>query len=299
MTDETLAEMLERTADRTEVGAPPMNQMYAAAQRSRRRRGAWTALASAAAVATVIGGLAVLSPGEGGEPPVAEPGLVTPAPGMRLVGMQNIAVEVPKDWGTNALRCHAVSRNTVVLDPGTRQDCVAVRPEGVLSLSVGLREREKTTGRFFREVDIDGVRAFRRSTICAEVGFAGSACSGSLRFPDQRVSLEAVSSTKDQARAQAEVDEILSRVVVLPEGQTTIPGRTEARAVTSSPASGSTFAKLLEDRGLVPRVEYVAGSGLPTGYVLGTTPAAGEVVSTGEQVTVRIAKNNPVPGTSP
>src|SRR3546814_15000623 len=116
-----------------------MNQMYAAAQRSRRRRGAWTALASAAAVATVIGGLAVLSPGEGGEPPVAEPGLVTPAPGMRLGGMQNIAVEVPKDRGTTALRCHAVSRNTVVLDHRARLTCVAVRPAGVPRRSVGLR----------------------------------------------------------------------------------------------------------------------------------------------------------------
>ncbi|NYG60548.1 hypothetical protein BJ980_003471 [Nocardioides daedukensis] len=302
MSDETLAEMLERTADRTEVGAPPMNQMYAAAQRSRRRRGAWTALASAAAVATVIGGIAVLSPDPGGKPSVAEPGLVTPAPGMRLVGIENVVIEVPQEWGTNEVRCGTPQADTVVIDQGLTPACGWSRPAVVSSVKITRDGRDVAAK--WEQIEVDGVKASRAEIPCTHYfdvgGGMSDICRSAVEFPEQDVQVLAEVSNPDLDQARAEVDEILSRIRVLPDGQTTIPLR-ESVSLEMQAKSGAEYVRLLKQMGLEPRVEYVENKEIPDGFAVGVDPVVGTPVKVGEEVTVQItgdaAKNTTAPTT--
>ena len=66
MTDQNLTDLLERAADRTQVGPPPLDDMLARARHVRRRAVLLTAAASAVVVA-VAGGTAALS-GPGSSP---------------------------------------------------------------------------------------------------------------------------------------------------------------------------------------------------------------------------------------
>jgi heat shock protein HslJ len=68
MTDsELLTELLERAAERTNVGPPPLEHMVAGARRKRRRRAMLLTAATAAAVVAAVGVTAVLST-PGGNP---------------------------------------------------------------------------------------------------------------------------------------------------------------------------------------------------------------------------------------
>lgn len=61
MTDQNLTNLLERAADRTQVGPPPLDDMLARGRHVRRRRTVLLSAAASAAVVGVVGGTAVLS----------------------------------------------------------------------------------------------------------------------------------------------------------------------------------------------------------------------------------------------
>lgn len=67
MTDQHLTDLLERAADRTHVGPPPLGDMLVRTRHARRRRAVLLAAAVSAAVVAVVGGTAVLS-GPGSSP---------------------------------------------------------------------------------------------------------------------------------------------------------------------------------------------------------------------------------------
>lgn len=67
MTEQNLTDLLERAAERTHVGAPPLEEMLARTRHRRRRRTALLTAAASAAAIVAVGGTAVLS-GAGSDP---------------------------------------------------------------------------------------------------------------------------------------------------------------------------------------------------------------------------------------
>jgi len=98
-TETRTRELLRRAADQLEVGPPPLPALVTAPERRRRRL---TLVAvSAAAAAVIAAAVAVAGPGGGGSEVTAPPAQADPleiSPGMELVGLGEIAVEVPDDW---------------------------------------------------------------------------------------------------------------------------------------------------------------------------------------------------------
>lgn len=82
MTEQNLTDLLERAAERTHVGPPPLDEMLARARHGRRRRTVLLTAAASAAVLVAVGGTAVLSgPGSDSQPDAGPAGgSVSPAP---------------------------------------------------------------------------------------------------------------------------------------------------------------------------------------------------------------------------
>ena len=108
-----LTDLLERTAEQTPVGPPPLDSLYAGAARRRHRRTAGLVAATVVAVAAVIGASTlVIFRG-----PTASVTSSTPVPpAMRLVGFGHGAIAVPASWPTNKSHCGTPVQDTVLID---------------------------------------------------------------------------------------------------------------------------------------------------------------------------------------
>lgn len=139
MTDDNLSDLVEKAGDRVDADGPPIAEIGSGDRRGRRRRTLVVTFASAAVVATVIGGTALLSSlGDSAdpEPPVASPtAVVTPA-GTRLVGLGHAAIAVATEWGTNKTHCGVPQEDTVVIDVAATEACGTRRPRGVDSVEI-------------------------------------------------------------------------------------------------------------------------------------------------------------------
>ena len=114
MSDQTLTDLLERAADRTDVGPPPLEAMLRGCRRRRRRH----AVLGGGGLAVAAAGAAVLvpvltHPGPAGTPPHPGTSLITkspavspPDPGLRLHG-RYFVVALVSAGGDNLFRAHA------------------------------------------------------------------------------------------------------------------------------------------------------------------------------------------------
>lgn len=277
MTDSKLTELLERAADRTEVGPPPLDALYAGASRRRRRRTVAVSLTTAAAVVAVVGGTTVLMPSRHDKPaPVTSP----PPVAMRLVGVGHAAIAVPVTWGTNQTRCSTPQKDTVILDdPVIKPLCGAPSRKGVDSVLLTYGRPSSFGFRADESFEIDGVPAQRERTSC-QVGSDPQdiGCSGSVAIPSLRVWFHADSSSA------AEVDRILARIEIVPD-RTGVPSYRSLRDYR-----GSAYAEVLREVGLTPTFATTKSPNYRVpGYVVAVSPAPGTMLKPGATVTVTVA----------
>ncbi|TDW16026.1 PASTA domain-containing protein [Kribbella kalugense] len=272
MIETKLTDLLERTADQTPVGPPPLGAVRTGAVRRRRHRRT-AVLSAAAAVAVVIAGTTVLT---SHRPTVTSP---APAPvATRLVGLGHAAIAVPKSWGTNQSSCGTPMKDTVLIeDPSAGQYCMAYRPEGVDSVMLG-RGGPEPRLRTDEDITIGGVPAVHRQTTCTTGTNKVRICSGEVRFHDFWFRAESSTSA-------AEVDRLLSRIVILPD-QVGVPGYQSMPTVLS----GTVYAGVLEQMGLKVIFRPTKNPNYLPGQVLGVSPAPGTMVALGAAVTVTVVK---------
>ncbi|MET9316898.1 PASTA domain-containing protein [Kribbella sp. NPDC003505] len=274
MTD--LTDLLERTAAHTPVGPPPLDALRAGATRRRRRRTAGITGAAAVAVAAVVGGTTLLTSPERTAP------VTSPAPAVptRLVGQGHAAIAVPQSWGTNQSMCGTPRRDTVLIaDPTELQYCMAFPVAGVDSVRVATTPR--TQFRADETLTIDGVRAERQRTTCSQDNYRHVlTCSATVWIPSLQVWFEAQSST-----SAAEVDRILSRIVIVPD-RVGVPSYSSM----AMPLSGAKYAAVLRGLGLKVSYRSMANPNYPRGSVLGVSPAVGTMVANASTVTVTVVK---------
>lgn len=184
-----LSATLESIADEVEVSPVPLRTIKAS-QRPR-WRGPMLVAASVVVVAgaafgatagvqwwqdgqrvTSLGGEITLTPDTSEPDVLPTPGTAAaPSSGAasRLVGIGEVALEVPRDWTTNDTRCGTPQSNTVVIDTTDRCDAVMPRPEGVESIEVQpLQAVVDLVGEPVREETLLGVPAVRWDTECHE-----------------------------------------------------------------------------------------------------------------------------------
>ena len=285
MNEQRLSSLLRRAGDRVPVGTPPVQQMIGEAGRRRRRRSLIAILGSAAAVAAVLGSVALLAPPHlGSDPQPPEPSravspstsseAVTP-PGTRLVGLGHAAIAVPADWATNAIHCgEEPTKNTVVIDVVALKACAAPRPKGVESviLSHGTRFDFHAD----RSIKIDGVPAERQDATCRD-GFGGvTVCAGTVHIPSLQATFRAESST-----SAAEVDRILEWIRIV-RTESAVPGFQASNRRNAH----EKYAEALQEVGLVARVKTKKVPAMPAGYILDVSPTPGTMAKPGEEVVV-------------
>lgn len=285
MTEPTWAELLERAADRTAVGPPPLQTMRAAAARRRRRLALAATTLGAAAVVAVIGGTAVLTtPGVGPQEPSPPPASDGPAPlpaGTRLVGLGTVAIVVPQEWGTNQTRCGTPQKDTVVINVGAVDSCAIARPEGVESVEV-VQGEPRFDFRADSTVQIDGEEAQRQRTTCTRDTIGGvRVCSGTVYFPAHGALFRAESSTSPE-----EVDRILDQIRVDPE-RVGVPAF-QPLAVNTQGRSGEKYAALLTEQGFDVQVHTRKITAGTPGYVLDASPTPGTMLAPGSSVTITV-----------
>jgi hypothetical protein len=298
MNDHDLTQLLERLADRTPVGPPPINEMRASAGRTRRRRAVWIAGAAAAAVLAVVGSslaLARFLPTDN-----ADHGVSLAPTGTRFVGRGRIAVAVPEGWGTNDRRCGTPRVDSVVVDPGLTLNCWVPWPVGVESVYIHQSEGNARGGRI--AFDVHGVRAERSATRCVDQGQGQrpiKVCSISVDFPEDEVSLEFTSAT-----SRAKVEEMLGWIHIV-HGLMPVPSDQEANNAgiqadaTLSPVDF--YRKALATRGLQAKFVEVPGPKESEGDIAALTPDVGTMVPRGSTVKVAVvvpaAASTPPDGT--
>lgn len=288
MTEPKWAELLERAADRTAVGPAPLDAMRAGAARRRRHRALAATALGAAAVVAVIGGTVLLTtPGVGPQeprPPAASdgPDPVDPVPaGTRLVGLGNVAIAVPEEWGTNQTRCGTPQQDTVVINVGVIPTCAIGRPDGVESVEI-VQGEPRFDFHADSTVQIDGEEAQRQRTTCARDTIGGvRVCSGTAYFPAHGTWFRAESSTSPE-----EVDRILDQIRVDPE-RVGVPAF-QPLAVNTQGRSGEKYAARLTEAGFDVEVQTRKISAGKPGYVLDASPAPGTMLPPGSSVTITV-----------
>ncbi|MEU4601436.1 PASTA domain-containing protein [Kribbella sp. NPDC023972] len=284
MIESKLTDLLERAADHTTPGPPPIDAMYAGAGRRRRRRTVALCASAAFAVLAATGGTALLvntrpAP-EDAAPPIAStsPGVPTD---LRLVGIGHVAVSVPKDWGTNQQHCFTPTMDTVLIDVGAVDLCLIDRPRGVESLYMA-QGKPSQDFRSDETIEVDGVRAERQRTKCVPGG-PGEAdlCRGMVFLPSLDVSFRAESSTNAD-----EVDRMLERISIVPDrvGVPPFQWMWSPRDGTS----GERYAAALRKLGLVPKIRTIKSPGYTPGELLAISPAAGTMLPPGSTVTLTV-----------
>ncbi|MER7248262.1 PASTA domain-containing protein [Kribbella sp. NPDC000426] len=275
-----LTDLLERTAEQTPVGPPPLDTLYAGAARRRHRRTAGLVAATVVAVGAVIAGSTLLT----SRAPVTSPAPVAPA--MRLVGFGHAAIAVPAEWPTNESRCGTPMQDTVLIDdPSAALYCMAFRPAGVES--VGLYYGSpRADFRADERFQIGGVRAERQQTTCSTSNYPKrntTTCDGTVSIPSLKVWFRAESST-----SAAEVDHLLQRIQIMP-GEAGVLSPLRDVGPPTGPLVSS-YAPLLTTAGLKVQYNRVKSPSYPAGTVLGVSPAVGTMLPVGSTVTVTIAR---------
>ncbi|GAB2458754.1 hypothetical protein GCM10027062_43280 [Nocardioides hungaricus] len=285
MTDRDLTELLERTADRVPVGAPPLSELRTGADRLRRRRGRLRAAAAALGVVAVVGGLAsvaALVPGPAPEQADAGPTGTTasdPVPAdRRLVGVGSTAIAVPQGWATNALRCGTATEPTVVVDVAVIETCGWIGAPVFESVWI---ERGVNRRMFqpVESIEIDGVPAQRDETTCTAETSGDTRCAGTVVIPSANASYRA------EAASAERVDEILSWIRVVPD-LVAVPGFEDANIRHQDDDAGESYRTALEAAGLRVEVRTESRPGSKAGYVLGVSPGPGTMLEPGDTVTM-------------
>ncbi|MFD7161585.1 PASTA domain-containing protein [Kribbella sp. NPDC059898] len=279
MIDSKLTEILERTAQRTNVGPAPIEAIRAGAARRRRRRaaalsalGVGAAAIAVSATMLLTGSLNLTNP----TPPVA----TAPTAGMRLVGIGHAAIAVPEEWGTNQSYCGTPQNDTVLIDEPPNGYCQKTRPKGIDS--VALTSGKPIGFEADSTFEIDGVQAERQRTVCSVAPINHvTVCSGTVFMPTLDVSFRAESST-----ASDEVGRILDRILVTPD-QIGVP---DPQFDGSNPAirSGEKYAERLTALGLKATIETRKARGFIPGDILAVSPSPGTMLAPGTTVSVTV-----------
>ncbi|MGQ0466621.1 MAG: PASTA domain-containing protein [Sporichthyaceae bacterium] len=221
--------------------------------------------------------------GESPSPQSSAPAAEQSPAGFRFVGIDRAAIAVPDAWGTNKIHCGTPIEDTVVVDQGGVCLALVPRPAGVESVDIRRGNPHIDTG--FDEVfEIDGVRAERQATVCAEQDFGKKVvvCTGAVRIPSTDAVFEAQSSTDG-----ASVEEILGRIRMV-SGLVAVPEH-RTRQTELQEDSQAAYLQALEDAGLQAQIVTRRISGMEGGHVLDTKPESGTMVRPGETVTVTVS----------
>lgn len=282
MIDSKLTELLERAADQTAPGPPPIKAMYAGASRRRRRRTVALCASAAFAVIAAAGGTAVLvRPDTSTEisPPIASTSPGVAPTDLRLFGIGHAAIAVPKEWGMNQTKCLTPQRDTVILarDP---HFCMVRRPVGVESVDLG-RGTPSMFGLTADEtIEIDGVRAERRYTTCTEqTVYEVRTCSGGVRIPSLDTWFWAESSTSAE-----EVDRILERITIVPDRV----GVPSYQSLAMDGTAAEKYADVLRELDLKPTVRTIKSPSYDPGQLMGVSPVPGTMLPVGATVTLTV-----------
>ncbi|MGW6199289.1 PASTA domain-containing protein [Kribbella sp. NPDC055110] len=283
MTD--LTDLLERTANQTPVGPPPLDALRAGATRRRRRRTTALTVTAAVAVAAVIGGTTLLTSREP-TAPVTSPTPTPVVPATRLVGFGHAAIAVPADWPTNKSACGTPKQDTVLIDdPSAATFCLAYRLPGIES--VGLYYgKPRVDFRADETFEIDGVRAERQRTTCSTSNYPKAnttTCVSTVSIPSLKVWFLADSSTSAQ-----EVERMLGWIQIVPD-RSGVPSYSSLAGTPINPVAGA-YAPELAAAGLKPQYKRVTSPSYPTGTILGVSPAVGTMLAVGSSVTVTVAR---------
>lgn len=277
-----LTDLLERTAEQTPVGPPPLDTLYAGAARRRHRRTA--GLVAAVAVVAVIGASTLLT-WHGPTAPVTSPTPAPAPPAMRLVGFGHAAIAVPADWPTNKSQCGTPKQDTVLIDdPSAALFCGAFRPAGVESVELHYG-RPRAEFRADQKFQIGGVPAERQRTTCSVSNYPKAnttTCGATVSIPSLKVWFRAESST-----SAAEVDRMLGRIAIVAD-RTGVPSYEALRVDLHGP-TGTAYAAVLRQVGLKSQFHSVRSPNYPAGQVLKVAPAPGTMLEPGATVTVTVA----------
>ncbi len=262
--ENTVTEALRLRAQR--APAPPLQ---AALRESRVQKTKTSSLVVAAAAfgsaVIAIGVIAVINtsqdaPAPRGEPPVASP--IKPADGNRLAAIGGLAFEVNEDWATDATRCGAPLRDTVIFGGDSGFACLPDRDPRVNSLS--LQPVDSGLGHdWLASMRPDGSLSGHTVLRSTEDNVDGSVSLG-YAVPD----LNAVAMVR--AGNQDEAEAILETAAVVPDGQTAVPFIVGIGVLEAESAVNEASLVLI-----------TKGSGET---VTGTRPVAGAVVPVGESV---------------
>jgi hypothetical protein len=285
MTD--LTDLLERTADQTPVGPPPLDALHAGATRRRRRRTAGLTATAAVAVAAVIGGTTLLTSHDKTAPVTSPTPTPTPvAPATRLVGFGHAAIAIPANWPTNKSMCGTPKQDTVLIDdPSAATFCAAFRLPGIES--VGLYYgRPRVDFHADETFEIDGVRAERQRTTCSTSNYPKAnttTCVSTVSIPSLKVWFLADSSTSAQ-----EVDRMLGWIRIVPD-RSGVPSYSSLAGTSLNPVAQA-YAPELAAAGLKVQYKQVKSPSYGSGTILGVSPAVGTMLPVGSTVTVTVAR---------
>lgn len=298
--EDRLSAALEAIADSVEVSAVPLREIKAPDATGRR---SWRALVlAAAAVVAVVGvgiptGLAwwedqqraTTMPGEVATPSPDDLDEVTGlevAPGARLVGIGQVAIEVPAHWGTNDTRCGRPQRSTLVID--TAIGChVVPRTQGIETIEMHpLKVVVDLVGEPVHAATFLGVDATRWETTCHDSARGVRVCTAQVWLhADDDVHVSATAATPERA------EELLSTLRRTPLHVGLVGPTDFTRYAPGSRRSitevAGTYIEHLRAQGLDPVLRTEAAPDDP-GTTITVSPAPGTVLERGARVTVTL-----------
>ncbi|GAA1563807.1 hypothetical protein GCM10009804_20600 [Kribbella hippodromi] len=275
MNESNLTQLLERTADRTAVSAPPLAALHTGARRRRRRMLGACGTAVVVAAAVVIGVGVQLG---------SRASVAPAAPPTRLVGFGHAAIAVPADWPTNRSMCGTPQQDTVQIDdPSAARCCFAYRRSGLESVAVH-NDPPSTEFQADETFIIDGVRAERQRGVClvAQPQSSVRTCTGTVVIRSMGVWFRAESST-----GAAEVDRLLASIRIVKD-QAGVPGY-QVLDLKAPKLESQAYAAELLALGLKAKYESRKSPGYPRGTILGVSPAPGTMLRPGSTVTMTVA----------
>lgn len=287
-----ITDRLSAGVDHLPVGPPPLGDIRHGAARARRRQRLLAGAGGVAAIALVGVGVTVLAAGDDAAPaPVAgrdEPGDVVVAPdGMRLVGLNGVAIAVPQEWPTNEVTCGQPTATTVVVDQGPVCMMFVPFPADTDAVEVQSAQPPEVT-QDWTPTTIAGLDALLSPTMSSSMGKAGgpdepaavespTVTSTQVYFPDQGVGFKVSSSISEQ-----HVEDLLAGIVALGEDQATVPFTNDLEG--GGDGTLATYTEQLAAAGLV--LGEVTGPDGADRRVLTVDPTPGSVLLDGDAVAV-------------
>src|SRR4051812_35869405 len=280
---ETLTRVAGQVPEARRLGDKAVTQVH----RRRKFTAIWSGALAAGLAAAVVVVIAVLAQTSTPTPlPGPEPlaRLDVPA-GSRLVGLNHVAVAVPREWGTNQTRCGVPQEDTVVIDQDAVELCMVPRPPRVDSISLTAGQPPELFGQHVDDgsvlhFDISGVPAVGTPTVCDDPQSLGpaSGCSAIVYVPSEDVTVRIESTTDADV-----VNHFVQQIYVVPD-RVAVPGYLSADNRAQSRAQ-HVYVQQLRDAGLAPRLRYAPARGWHQGFVTGVEPGVGTMLSPGATVT--------------